>query len=127
MARALGSYPGCHWFESDYRYHIGPLVKRLRHRPFTAESWVRFPYGSPQVQLTFGLIKPFVSFSFCRFPACPLFVRCLENCPCRRVSSLFFLPVQEAERSVHCFSYASLRGLELMTVDVQSGCRVAMP
>ena len=58
MARALGSYPGCHWFESDYRYHqnrilccavflLGPLVKRLRHRPFTAESWVQFPYGSP--------------------------------------------------------------------------------
>ena len=25
----------------------GPLVKRLRHRPFTAVIWVRFPYGSP--------------------------------------------------------------------------------
>lgn len=25
----------------------GPLVKRLRHRPFTAKAWVRFPYGSP--------------------------------------------------------------------------------
>ena len=25
----------------------GPLVKRLRHRPFTAVTWVRFPYGSP--------------------------------------------------------------------------------
>ena len=49
MARALGSYPGCRWFKSDCRYHFyGPLVKRLRHRPFTAESWVRFPYGSPQ-------------------------------------------------------------------------------
>ncbi len=48
MARALGSYPGCRWFKSDCRYHFyGPLVKRLRHRPFTAESWVRFPYGSP--------------------------------------------------------------------------------
>ena len=49
LARALGSYPGCRWFKSDCRYHFyGPLVKRLRHRPFTAESWVRFPYGSPQ-------------------------------------------------------------------------------
>ena len=48
LARALGSYPGCRWFKSDCRYHFyGPLVKRLRHRPFTAESWVRFPYGSP--------------------------------------------------------------------------------
>ncbi len=34
-----GSIPG--WLTN------GPLVKRLRHRPFTAESWVRFPYGSP--------------------------------------------------------------------------------
>ena len=24
----------------------GPLVKRLRHRPFTAVTRVRFPYGS---------------------------------------------------------------------------------
>ena len=23
------------------------MVKRLRHRPFTAETWVRFPSGSP--------------------------------------------------------------------------------
>ena len=53
-------------FESHCRYHpkrrqwpplrvprfrppwaYGPLVKRLRHRPFTAVTWVRFPYGSP--------------------------------------------------------------------------------
>ncbi len=26
----------------------GPLVKWLRHRPFTAVTWVRVPYGSPQ-------------------------------------------------------------------------------
>ena len=25
----------------------GPLVKRLRHRPFTAITGVRFPHGSP--------------------------------------------------------------------------------
>ena len=25
----------------------GPLVKWLRHGPFTAVTWVRFPYGSP--------------------------------------------------------------------------------
>ena len=28
-------------------HHCGPLVKRLRHRPFTAVSGVRFPHGSP--------------------------------------------------------------------------------
>ena len=26
----------------------GPLVKRLRRSPLKAESWVRFPYGSPK-------------------------------------------------------------------------------
>ncbi len=25
----------------------GPVVKRLRHRPFTAVTRVRFPHGSP--------------------------------------------------------------------------------
>ena len=25
----------------------GPLVKRLRHHPFTVVTWVRVPYGSP--------------------------------------------------------------------------------
>ena len=64
MARVLGSYPIGRWFESYCRYQYGPLVKRLRHRPFTAESWVQFPYGSPQAQLTFGLTKPFVGFYF---------------------------------------------------------------
>ena len=29
--------------------NIGPLVKRLRHRPFTAVSRVRFPDGSPHM------------------------------------------------------------------------------
>ncbi len=28
-------------------YNIGPLVKWLRHRPFTAVTRVRIPYGSP--------------------------------------------------------------------------------
>ena len=64
MARACGSYPQCHRFESSRRYHRpvrrgsvspvipsankdGPLVKWLRHRPFTAVTRVRFPFGSP--------------------------------------------------------------------------------
>ena len=71
MARATGSYPVGHGFKSNLRYLVsivdglfndayaslnvgfadifGPLVKRLRHRPFTAVTWVRFPYGSPNV------------------------------------------------------------------------------
>ena len=28
--------------------YIGPLVKWLRHRPFTAVTRVRIPYGSPK-------------------------------------------------------------------------------
>ena len=59
MARAFGSYPKCPRFESRCRYQrardarasralYGPLVKWLRHRPFTAVTWVRFPYGSPR-------------------------------------------------------------------------------
>ena len=63
LARACGSYPQCHRFESSRRYHrlvrrggvstvppqqkYGPLVKWLRHGPFTAVTWVRVPYGSP--------------------------------------------------------------------------------
>ena len=47
MARATGSYPVGHGFKSNSRYH-GPLVKRLRHRPFTAVTGVRFSHGSPK-------------------------------------------------------------------------------
>ena len=65
LARACGSYPQCPRFESRCRYHrptersrsvgthfgegigYGPLVKWLRHGPFTAVTWVRIPYGSP--------------------------------------------------------------------------------
>ena len=53
LARALGSYPKGRGFKSNFRYHgnliamLGPVVKRLRHRPFTAVTRVRFPSGSP--------------------------------------------------------------------------------
>ena len=33
----------------------GPLVKWLRHGPFTAVTWVRVPYGSPHRQSVRGL------------------------------------------------------------------------
>ena len=58
LARAFGSYPEGRGFESNFRYHrtvvpkgrpsAGPVVKRLRHRPFTAVTRVRFSSGSPQ-------------------------------------------------------------------------------
>ena len=81
LARACGSYPQCPRFESRCRYQTkaqrfslrllyGPLVKRLRHRPFTAVTWVRFPYGSPRrsSSLTSGLLLLFY-FLF-SFPIC---------------------------------------------------------
>ena len=76
LARAFGSYPECPRFKSRCRYHVrdvrkgipshqsGPLVKWLRHRPFTAVTWVRVPYGSPkkreseQDSLFFGAAPP---------------------------------------------------------------------
>ena len=61
LARATGSYPVGHGFKSNSRYHSyppnsadncynGPLVKRLRHRPFTAVTGVRFSHGSPKTK-----------------------------------------------------------------------------
>ena len=80
LARALGSYPGCHWFESDCRYQNGPLVKRLRHRPFTAESWVRFPYGSPSTFAHIWLNKADCELFILLWKSrCPLLVRYCEN------------------------------------------------
>ena len=48
LARAIGSYPAGHKFKSYCRYQfIGPIVKRLRHHPFTVKSAVRIRLGSP--------------------------------------------------------------------------------
>ena len=43
--RVEGSSPS--WLTILLTYFNGPLVKRLRHRPFTAVTRVRIPYGSP--------------------------------------------------------------------------------
>ena len=52
MVIAAGSYPAGRWFESDRRYqNNGSLVKRSRHRPFTAVTGVRFPEESPYGEL----------------------------------------------------------------------------
>ena len=32
-------------------YHHGPMVKRLRHHPFTVVTGVRFPLGSPEYKI----------------------------------------------------------------------------
>ena len=74
LARACGSYPQCPRFESRCRYqkrrryfylrlNFGPLVKRLRHRPFTAVTWVRFPYGSPRRRKLYIACDDFLCFA----------------------------------------------------------------
>ena len=56
LARAFGSYPKCRRFKSYFRYY-GPVVKRLRHRPFTAVTRVRFSSGSPPPAQAGGFIS----------------------------------------------------------------------
>ena len=46
----------------------GPLVKRLRHRPFTAVSRVRFPYGSSGRRLPFSLLFILLKLRWWSFP-----------------------------------------------------------
>ena len=45
------------------RLLLGPLVKRLRHRPFTAVTWVRFPYGSPRRRKRYEACDDFLCFA----------------------------------------------------------------
>ena len=59
LARAFGSYPTGRWFESVRSHQnaaFGPMVKRLRHHPFTVVSWVRIPLGSPLKTQYIGFI-----------------------------------------------------------------------
>ena len=121
MARALGSYPGCRWFKSDCRYHFsGPLVKRLRHRPFTAESWVRFPYGSPIMYLAnayYGVCE----FFFCSISALAtylplIFENCHLHCHLRFCKRLFFISKRKCISNR--FAVSRLSFLKHMTVDI---------
>ena len=139
LARALGSYPGCHWFESDYRYHLscntfislqliyGPLVKRLRHRPFTAESWVQFPYGSPHTfahewlnravcELLFFARKPPLGLIWVLFLSSSSFSK-VESF-CNGIASLDL--VFSEHMPVDVQARAHLR----MSEDTRNGCRV---
>jgi hypothetical protein len=43
----IGSNPIGSSIETTLCCHCGPMVKRLRHRPFTAVTGVRIPLGSP--------------------------------------------------------------------------------
>ena len=131
MARVLGSYPIGRWFESYCRYHKGPLVKRLRHRPFTAESWVQFPYGSPHYIPTNAYVSAFVDFYFLRkLPlsiVCPLFLNVLCISPKFLVSGIVFLSrffiififvFMEIQRFGYSVTHPRLCLLEHVAVDV---------
>ena len=47
LARALGSYPGCHWFKSSRRYHIRPVGQVVKTPPFHGGNM-----GSSPVRVT---------------------------------------------------------------------------
>ena len=63
---------------------IGPLVKRLRHRPFTAVTGVRFSHGSPKR-------KPRQSAWFFRFGAPCL----IENAKCKALCGSSHSPPED--------------------------------
>ena len=106
MARACGSYPQCPRFESRCRYqkghrilcpHNGPLVKWLRHRPFTAVTWVQIPYGSPEKALILLSESRLLSF----------FLPVFHLCCCRSGGHPVLLPFPRKNKP-------SLRGIPLM-------------
>ena len=99
LARVLGSYPIGRRFESHCRYQLnlltysgvfiigreplifGPGVKRLRHRPFTAVTRVRFSSGSPislfmQADFSWALQHGFVL--HCNV-SCAIIIKLLED------------------------------------------------
>ena len=64
LARALGSYPGCHWFESSRRYHFylcGSLAQLGEHLPYKQGV----TGSSPVTPTKFGQVVQLV-----RMPAC---------------------------------------------------------
>ena len=95
LARAFGSYPKCRWFKSDYRYHIvinGPVVKRLRHRPFTAVTRVQFSSGSPFFYLNIVRYAPVAQLD--RVFGYEPKGRGFESLPAYQQKSLFCLPTK---------------------------------
>ena len=49
-------------------FYYGPLVKRLRQRPLTPLTWVRFPHGSPKSTTSFEVVlfSLYALFNRCR-------------------------------------------------------------
>ena len=69
----------------------GPLVKRLRHRPFTAITGVRFSQGSPFCGLVVQLV---------RMPACHAGGREFESHPSRHLFFMCAVVAQLAEQLI---------------------------
>ena len=59
LARALGSYPGCHWFESDCRYHR-PVGQEVKTSPFHGGIM-----GSIPVRVTISTAHIWLNKAFC--------------------------------------------------------------
>ncbi len=59
LARALGSYPGCHWFESDCRYHR-PVGQEVKTSPFHGGIM-----GSIPVRVTISIAHIWLNKAFC--------------------------------------------------------------
>ena len=155
MARASGSYPEGHWFKSNYRYHFfspGPLVKRSRHRPFTAVTGVRFPHGSPDGSLAqlgehlpykqrvtgsspvtstkFKALTKVSAFSFCPRADQPPFAA--RRCPvyARRVSALVLSGRQSFSRQPFCGATELRKRYAVAGLGISplaSGGRTALP
>ncbi len=93
LARALGSYPIGRWFKSVSRYQqFGPMVNRLRHRPFTAKWAVQLCLGSPQKTLqTQGFLFVLKNYIFASFyMVFLLFLPCLLFCKVSPCSLIIF-------------------------------------
>ena len=58
LARALGSYPGCHWFKSNYRYHRFCFFHLRADMAELADAYGSGPYESNFMQVQVLLSVP---------------------------------------------------------------------
>ena len=85
LARACGSYPQCHRFESYYSHHKARWSSGLRHRPFTAVTRVRISSGSPTKKSLLSLTKgTFLNDVCLRQMILPTVMMCASHMMCLR-------------------------------------------
>ena len=125
MARALGSYPGCHRFKSSYRHHLSPVKiwpvgQEVKTTPFHGVIM-----GSIPVRVTIQHSRKQRNIAVSEFffytenMVCPLLVRYSDFAADILVLSCCILR-KKTESSVHRLSHSRLCGLEHMSIDVQS-------